>query len=172
MQISHTFPTRLLPTLLVGAVALVSASPALAQTGGSTSGDGAAGTVAATLEQCLTTGGQAARSATFSGEMTAVAGVARMAIRIEVQERIDGREEPFHTVATPALGSWRASNPGVHIYKYVRQLTDLFAPADYRALVRYHWLNDKGAVIRRAERHTLACVQPASPAPSPATPLE
>ncbi len=135
----------------------------------------AAGGAAATVEQCFTTGEQADRSATFSAEMTATAGTARMAMRIEVQERLPG-EELFHTVSAPGLGVWRGSAPGVKIYQYVKQVTNLSFPADYRALVRFHWLNDKGYVIRRAERHTLECVQPASapsstPAPvTPATP--
>jgi hypothetical protein len=101
--------------------------------------------------------------------MTAVAGAARMAMRIEVQERMGG-EELFHTVSAPGLGVWRGSNLGVKIYKYVRQVTNLSSPADYRALVRFHWLNDKGYVIRRAERYTLQCAQPALPTPSPVTP--
>jgi hypothetical protein len=129
----------------------------------------AAGGAAATVEQCATTGEQADRSATFSGEMTAVAGTARMAMRIEVQERLPG-EELFHTVSAPGLGVWRGSAPGVKIYQYVKQVTNLSFPADYRALVRFHWLNDKGYVIRRAERFTATCAQPAAEVtPTPVT---
>ena len=83
----------------------------------------------ATVEQCVTTGEQADRSATFSGEMTAIAGTARMAMRIEVQERLPG-EELFHTVSAPGLGVWRGSAPGVKIYQYVKQVTNLSSPAD------------------------------------------
>jgi hypothetical protein len=131
----------------------------------------AAGGAAATVEQCVTTGEQTDRSATFSAEMTAITGTARMAMRIEVQERLPG-EELFHIVSAPGLGVWRGSAPGVKIYQYVKQVTNLSFPANYRALVRFHWLNDKGYVIRRAERHTLPCAQPALvPAPSPVTPV-
>ena len=84
----------------------------------------AAGGAAATVEQCVTTGEQTDRSATFSGEMTAIAGTARMAMRIEVQERLPG-EELFHTVSAPGLGVWRGSAPGVKIYQYVKQVTNL-----------------------------------------------
>ncbi len=154
-------------------LACVAPAGASAQTGGSTAGqtgDGTTPTVSATLEQCLSVGEQADRSATFAGEMTALAGAARMEMRIEVQERIGG-EELFHTVSAPGLGVWRGSNPGVKIYKYVKQVTDLSGPADYRALVHYHWLNDKGYVIRRAERYTLECTQPALVlAPAPVVP--
>jgi len=128
-------------------------------------------TVAATVEQCVTTGEQTDRSATFSGEMTALAGTARMEMRIEVQERMPD-EELFHTVSAPGLGVWRGSAPSVKIYQYVKQVTNLASPADYRALVRFHWLNDKGYVIKRAERFTPTCAQPASvPAPAPVTPV-
>jgi hypothetical protein len=139
-------------------------TPLAAQTGD-------AGGATATVEQCVTTGEQVDRAATFSGEMTAIAGTARMAMRIEVQERLP-EEELFHTVSAPGLGVWRGSASGVKIYQYVKQVTNLSSPADYRALVRFHWLNDKGYVIRRAERHTLQCAQPASvPAPAPVTPV-
>ena len=171
----HT--TRLLLSLLACcALALAWAIPAMAETDQVAwtplaAQTDAAGGAAATVEQCVTTGEQSARSATFSGEMTAVAGTARMAMRIEVQERLPG-EEGFHTVSAPGLGVWRGSAPSVKIYQYVKQVTNLSSPADYRALVRFHWLNDKGYVIRRAERLTLQCVQPASvPAPAPVTPV-
>jgi hypothetical protein len=146
------------------AAAQVAWTPLAAQTD-------AAGGAAATVEQCATTGEQADRSATFSAEMTAIAGTARMAMRIEVQERLPG-EELFHTVSAPGLGVWRGSAPGVKIYQYVKQVTNLSSPATYRALVRFRWLNDKGSVVRRAERHTLQCVQPASvPVAPPTTPV-
>jgi hypothetical protein len=127
----------------------------------------AAGNAAATVEQCVTTGEQTDRSATFAGEMTATAGTARMAMRIEVQERLPG-EELFRTVSAPGLGVWRGSAAGVKIYQYVKQVTNLSSPAVYRGLIRFHWLNDRGYVIRRAERHTVPCTQPAvevTPAP-------
>jgi hypothetical protein len=142
----------------------MSATTTTGQTNGS-SQVGAPGTgvsapaVSVTLEQCMSEGEQAERSATFSGEMTAIAGAARMAMRIEVQERMPG-EELFHTISAPGLGVWRGSEPGVKIYKYVKQVSNLSSPATYRALVRFHWLQDDGHVIRRAERRTSKCVQP------------
>jgi hypothetical protein len=126
----------------------------------------AAGGATATVEQCVTTGEQVDRAATFSAEMTAVTGTARMAMRIEVQERLP-EEELFHTVSAPGLGVWRGSAPGVKIYQYVKQVTNLSFPANYRALVHFRWLNDKGYVIKRAERFTLQCAQPAPSIPSP-----
>jgi hypothetical protein len=114
----------------------------------------------ATLEQCVTSLVQTERSATFSGEIVAIAGSAHMAMRIDVQERIP-TETLFHTVTAPGLGVWRHSDPGVKNYKYLKQVTNLSAPALYRATVHFRWLNANGHLIRRAERHTPSCVQPA-----------
>src|SRR6202035_6075504 len=41
----------------------------------------------AKLEQCVTSVVQAERSTTFAGEMTAIAGTAHMAMRVEIQQR-------------------------------------------------------------------------------------
>jgi hypothetical protein len=155
----------------------------LAQTpvalGGTTAGDGGqtgqlgtGGNVpsaSALLEQCATSGEQGERAATFSGEMTAMAGATRMEMRIDLQERPSG-ETGFHLVSAPGLGVWRGSNQGVMIYKYVRQVTDLSFPAAYRAVVRFHWLNAKGRVVRRTAILTPTCSQQAPTAAVPALP--
>ena len=106
------------------------------------------------------------RTATFAAEMTTVPGAARMQMRIEVQERLPG-ENLFHAVVAPGLSAWRASGRS-HVYRYVRQVTNLSAPAIYRALVHFRWLSDGGYVIRRAERLTPRCVQPACARPGAA----
>jgi hypothetical protein len=127
-------------------------------------GGQAPGGPSATLEQCLTAPVQAERSATFSGEMAATGGTTRMSMRIDVQERLPG-DAVFHTVSAPGLGVWRASAPGVKVYRYLKQVTNLSAPAVYRAAVRFRWLNAKGKLIKGMERRTASCVQPA-PAPA------
>jgi hypothetical protein len=114
------------------------------------------------VEQCLTIGEQAERSATFVGEMTAIPGTARMEMRISVLERTPG-EFAFHYVASPGLGVWRAAAAGVRDYRYLKQVTDLSAPAVYRALVRFRWLNDRGRAIHSTELLTPRCRQPGAP---------
>ncbi|MFI4977106.1 MAG: hypothetical protein ACHP93_02310 [Solirubrobacterales bacterium] len=116
----------------------------------------------AKLEQCVTSVVQAERSATFAGEMTAVADTAHMAMRVDVQQRLPG-EALFHTLSAPGLGVWRSSDPKVKVYKYLKQVTNLSAPAVYRGLVRFRWLNAKGHVSKHAERLTPRCAQPAAP---------
>jgi hypothetical protein len=122
---------------------------------------------AASLTQCLTAGEAAERSATFSGEMSAIAGTTRMSMRIELLERMPD-EVSYHAVAAPGLGVWRVSDPGVGVYKYVKQVTNLSAPADYKGLVSFRWQGLHGHTLKRDERRTHRCAQPAPAGSSPA----
>lgn len=139
-----------------GAAVVAGAASTPLQKGQAGSG---AGTPSATVELCVPSSVQAERSATFSGEMTATPGTGRMSIRIELQERLPA-EAAFHTVEAPGLGSWRWAAPGVKVYRYIKQVTDLAAPAVYRAAVRFRWLTAKGKLIRALERRTPTCAQP------------
>jgi hypothetical protein len=114
----------------------------------------------ATVEQCLTTGSQSERAATFVGEMTAVPGTARMQMRIEVLERMPD-EALFRSVSYPGLGVWLRSSPGVKTFKDLDKVTDLSAPAAYRAAIRFRWLNAHGHAIKLLELRTPRCEQPA-----------
>jgi hypothetical protein len=168
MRTTRSIVKRSTLVLAGAACALVLAAPARAQGGDSlASSPTAASGVSAALEQCQTSVVQSERSATFSGEMTTIAGAAKMAMRIDVEERAPEALE-YHTVTAPGLGVWRLSDPKVKVYKYLKQVTNLSSPASYRALVRFRWLDAKGRVIRRTERLTTRCLQPA--APSEATP--
>jgi hypothetical protein len=124
-------------------------------------------TVSATLAQCVTQGEQAERAATFSGEMTAVAGGARMQMRIDVAERLPD-ETAYRTLSAPGLGVWRAAAPGVKTYRYLKQVTNLSGPAFYRGVVRFRWLGAHGRLLAAAVLHTRRCEQPATTAPLPA----
>ncbi len=150
--------TCLLAPAGAGAVSAPSAS------GGPTSP--AAGGVTAALEQCVTSVLQGERGATFTGEMTAIAGTAKMSMRIDIEERGPAAAE-FRTVGADVLDVWRSSQPKVKVYKYLRQVTNLSSPASYRARVRFRWINSRGRVIRRAERLTASCLQPATPPEAP-----
>jgi hypothetical protein len=161
-------------TLLVGGalalIALPAASVAAAATAAASSRSSSAQPLeSAAIEQCVTSLVQAERSATFAGEMIAIAGTTRMAMRIELQERMPG-DARYHTILAPGLGVWRASDAKVKIYKYLKQVTNLSSPASYRGRVSFRWLGGSGHVIRRAERTTPRCEQPASPPPAPLPP--
>ncbi|MGA9876086.1 MAG: hypothetical protein WBQ21_09775 [Solirubrobacteraceae bacterium] len=122
-----------------------------------------------TLEQCATSTVQSERSATFTAQMTATGATQRMAMHIELEQRLSG-ETSYHTIIAPGLGVWQRSETGVQIYKYVKQVTNLDAPAAYRAVVRFRWLGDKGHVLKRAETRTQRCLQPALPGQVTQTP--
>ncbi len=124
-------------------------------------------TASATLEECVTSTVQAERSATFSGEMSAVPGSAKMEMRIDVLERVP-RETAFHAVSAAGLGVWRVASPGVKTYRYLKQVTNLAAPAYYRGAVRFRWLNAKGKLIKSAEMRTARCLQTVQAAEAPA----
>jgi hypothetical protein len=165
---------RRLPLAVACGLALLFAAPvsaARAQTfgfGADVFGAGSVLSDSASLVQCLTTGEQPERAATFAGEMTAIAGTTRMAMRIELLERMPGQTS-YRIVSAPGLGMWRASDPGVGVYKYVKQVTNLTAPADYKGLVTFRWQGPRGRTLKREERRTRKCSQPA-PAPTPSTP--
>jgi hypothetical protein len=155
------------PRLLASAAAclLALSAPALAQ-----EGDGqSAPAISATVGECVTASNAANRSVTFAGQMETVPGAHRMAMLIVVQKHTPG-EIGFHTLAAAGLGVWQRSEVGVKIYKYVRQVTDLPAPAAFRAIVEYRWLNEKGHVIRTDERRTSVCRQPGGHPKSPPPP--
>jgi hypothetical protein len=118
---------------------------------------GAARDTAALLE-CHAAVDQADRFASFQGAMSSVAHTQRMAIRIDLQEHVPSAPG-FRSVAAPGLGVWRRSALGVRIYRYVKQVTNLPAPAAFRAVVRFRWLGAGDSVIRRATRRTETCVQ-------------
>jgi hypothetical protein len=157
-------PWALAAVLVLGC--LLHAGAALAERGTAAANAGAPlspkSNASATVEQCVTTGEQSERAATFVGEMTAVAGAVRMEMRIDLLERGPG-ELVYHTVTAPGLGVWRLSAPGVKVYKYLRQVTDLSAPAFYRGAVRFRWLNARGRPIAGTELHTPRCEQPPLP---------
>ncbi len=111
------------------------------------------------IEQCVTSSVQLERSATFTAQMTATGATQKMAMRLELQQRRRGESE-FHTLVVPGFGVWRVSEPGVKIYKYVKQVTNLDSPAAYRVLVHFRWIGEAGRTLKRGELHTPRCVQP------------
>lgn len=141
------------------------------QSAGQPPGAGGAPLDSATLVQCLTANEPAERSATFSGEMNTIPGAVRMSMRIELLERTPG-ETGYHPVLAPGVGMWRTADPGVKSYKHLEQVTNLSAPAYYRALISFRWTGPHWRILKRDEQRSPRCVQPAPAPPSPASPLE
>jgi hypothetical protein len=155
---------RVTPRNSMLALACLLALPAAARA--STTVHGGAVTkpsASATLEGCVPSAVQSERSATFVGEMSAIPGSTRMLMRIEVLERSPG-DPTFHAVSYPGLGLWLHAAPGVHTYKNFNKVTDLSAPALYRAAIHFRWLSAKGRLLKTLELRTGRCDQPAAPA--------
>jgi hypothetical protein len=146
-------------------VALVLAWPC-PQAGAAVAGPQPGG-VTATVSECLPAGEGGESDATFTAEMTAIPGSARMEIRFELQELRPG-QTLFHTVVAPGLSAWRLSAPSVHTYRYLRQVTNLTAASSYRAEIHFRWLDARGYVIHRSERLTPRCSVPAAAPPGTA----
>lgn len=153
---------RLVPTALAAFALAVGAASVAAQAPGSiptAPAPGIPGSTAATLLNCNPAIEQASRSATFAGQMTSLPDASKMEIRFQLQQRVPG-DGGFHALAAPGFGVWRRSELGVQIFRYVKQVTNLPAPAAFRALVGFRWLNARGRVVQGATRLTAVCQQP------------
>lgn len=117
------------------------------------------GQAQADLQTCFVAVAARGRYATFAAQMTQVSGGRRMAIRIGLRERTP-QGHGYRALSAPGLGVWRRSSSGVHLYRYVKQVFDLPAPATLRGAVDFRWLDAHGHVIRRARRLTSPCAQP------------
>jgi hypothetical protein len=137
------------PVWLIAALLLLAAAaPARAQTV----------PTRAALQTCHTGSAPLDRYALFTAQVGAVPDTDRMQVRFDLQQKLPGGD--FRRVVAPGLGVWRSSIPGVDIFRYRKQVANLQAPASYRALVRFRWLDDSGAVIQSATRKTKTCKQP------------
>ncbi len=125
----------------------------------------------ASLMQCLTASAASERAASFGGEMIALAGITRMGMRIELLERTPG-EAGYRPVLAPGVGAWHYADSGVKTYKHIEQFTNLAAPADYRALITFRWDGPHGHMVKRDERRSPRCQEPAPAPPVPEAPLE
>jgi hypothetical protein len=124
----------------------------------------------ANLERCVTYSTQIERYVTFAGRMIALPGSTEMAMRIDVEERLPG-QDGFHLLEDaggPRLGVWRTSEQGVKIFKDFKQVSNLQAPAAYRAQISFRWTakgtdGARDVVIKRETLRTAACRQPPLP---------
>lgn len=113
---------------------------------------------------CRTGVTPAERFAVFTGSMPAKRGAARMAMRFDLQLREPG-DAAFRTVRAPSFGRWELSKPGRSGFIYSKRVDGMQAPATYRAVVRFRWLDDAGRTVARATRYAPRCAQ-ADPRPN------
>jgi len=98
------------------------------------------------------------RMAMFEGRMTPRRGSERMQLRFTLQVREPAVE--WRRVVAPGLDQWLTSNPGVRRYSYAKTVQNLAAPAAYRMVMRFRWLDAAGAVMARSRATSRACRQP------------
>jgi hypothetical protein len=161
-RLGATLACLLAPLAIAGAAAATAGTASrLKVTQQTGSGQGSTPLAAATLERCLTAPHASERSLSVVAEMSAIPHGARMALRIAIEERLP-EAALFHKVNAPGLDVWREADRGVSSYRYLSKVTNLTAPAVYRATVRFRWLNAAGHPIKQLERHTAGCEQTAS----------
>lgn len=99
------------------------------------------------------------RSATFEARMRPASGSERMQVRftLQVDEGVLGG---WRRVAAPGLDQWLTSDPGVVRYSYSKTVQNLSAPAAYRMVVRFRWLDADSDLLARSRSTSRVCRQP------------
>jgi CARDB len=108
---------------------------------------------------CIPSLDPAARSTTFEARMRAARGSERMQLRFTLQVREDALRG-WRRVSATGFDTWLTSMPGVRRYSYAKTVTNLSAPAAYRAIVRFRWLDEDGEAVRSARETSASCRQP------------
>ena len=115
----------------------------------------------AQLTKCPVPGAGAGPVA-FAASMPAQPGsaaTAHMAMRFELQQRGGGRGW-LPVDGVPSFDRWEQSQPGRPGFVVTKKVKGLPVGGAYRAVVRFRWLDEKGAIVRVAKRVTAACPQP------------
>ena len=141
-------PTRAL--LMAAALCALCAVPASA---------GAAAPGRAALVSCERGLEEDERAGVFEGRMSAVPGATRMQMRFALQMRRSDLER-WAAVSASGFDAWVSANPGTRRYVYTKRVERLLAPASYRTVVRFRWLDPGGGVVAKARAVSGACRQP------------
>ena len=98
------------------------------------------------------------RAATFEARVRPAYGSERMQVRFSLQVR---EVEPpgWRRVVAEGFDQWLTSAPGVRRYSYAKTVQNLSAPAAYRTVVRFRWLDADGSVLARSRRTSRVCRQ-------------
>jgi hypothetical protein len=99
------------------------------------------------------------RVATFEARMRAARDSERMQVRFTLQVREDA-VRGWRRMAADGFDTWLTSLPHVRRYSYDKTLVNLTAPAAYRTIVRFRWLDADGAIVKSARDTSPACRQP------------
>ena len=109
---------------------------------------------------------RSAGAPTFEARVKAARGSDRMQVRFTLQVRDEGLTARWRSVVAPGFDEWLTSAAGVRRYPYARTIQNLSAPASYRTVVRFRWLDADGDVLAQHARD-VARLPPARHAPGP-----
>jgi hypothetical protein len=112
----------------------------------------------AKLQDCHTGATPDQRYAVFVGQMPAIAGSKRMAMKFDLYERLVGPS--FKRLSVPKFGVWQKSLANQTGFVFQKRIDSLVAPANYRVVVSFRWYGAHNAVIREAQKISPVCKQP------------
>jgi hypothetical protein len=114
-------------------------------------------TLAARVADCTTGADDADRAAAFTGSMSA-AGSKRMQMRFTLMQRLGaGQKGAFKKVPVPEWGSWEKADPGRSAFVFTKRIEALTAPAAYRVVIAFRWLDARNHAIRTTTRTSATC---------------
>jgi CARDB len=114
-----------------------------------------------TLADCHPSDDVSLRYASFNGQMRAIPGTQRMAMRFTLLERIGGGLAPFKPVSLPDLKPWRRSKTSARTFIYTQKVTALRDGGSYRMRVQFRWYDGHKNVLRTSILRSRSCHQPA-----------
>jgi hypothetical protein len=109
--------------------------------------------------ECVPAVDAVARTATFEARVRAARDSARMQVRFTLQAR-DAGMRTWRQVDAAGFDTWITSLEGVRRYTYAKTVINLSAPAAYRTVVRFRWLDAEGEVVKSARDTSETCRQP------------
>jgi hypothetical protein len=117
--------------------------------------------LAAKVTDCTTGALDAERAAAFTGSMAASSQTKRMQMRFLLTQRTGpGPKGVYKKLSVPGWGGWEKSDPGRQGFVFTKRIEALIAPAAYRAVVTFRWLDARGHVLRTTSRTSAACEVP------------
>jgi CARDB len=141
----------LVPVAALSAFAFAAAAPAAPKSPVAT----------VTVADCHPSDDVSLRYASFNGQMRAIPGTQRMAMRFTLLERIGGGLAPFKPVSLPDLKPWRRSKTGARAFIYTQRVTALRDGGSYRMRVQFRWYDAHKNLLRTSIVRSHACHQPA-----------
>jgi hypothetical protein len=148
---------RRTPVALLAAVLL--AAPALAQDRPTVSPAPPQPPLKASLAACVSGLSEDERFAVFTGSMPAYRGTERMAMRFDLMVRAEGAKL-WRPVRSKGFGRWVRSKRGASGLVWTKRVERLLQGAEYRATVRFRWMQAEGYERGERIRRTPVCRQP------------